>query len=188
MPTMKRSSSKPDSIRQRVLELVADRETNLAAVSRAIGRNHAYLHQFVHRGKPHRLPEIVRHALAQHFGIDEAELVDPSDRIAGLGIGSRPERRSAAEHLNSFAARLSVARAGSGHGVPTRFAEAAGIDIRRYAELEEGEDDPTLDELDRISKASGMSLDWLIRGDLDNQDEKTQPGGLKHPTVRTTSH
>lgn len=57
-----------DPPRLRLLQLVADHDTNLAEVSRAIGRNHAYLQQYVKRGIPRKLPEDVREALADHFG------------------------------------------------------------------------------------------------------------------------
>jgi len=65
-----------DPIRRRLLDLVAHRDppTDLKKASLACGKNHAYLHQFVHRGTPRKLPEDVRHALAAHLGVDESEL------------------------------------------------------------------------------------------------------------------
>lgn len=67
---------KLDPVRRRLLELVAHRDppTDLKKASLACGKNHAYLHQFIHRGTPRRLPEPVRWALAQHLGVDESEL------------------------------------------------------------------------------------------------------------------
>lgn len=67
-----------DPIRRRLLELVAHRDppTDLKKASLACGKNHAYLHQFIHRGTPRRLPEDVRWALAGHLGVDEAALRD----------------------------------------------------------------------------------------------------------------
>ncbi|TCP33140.1 S24 family peptidase [Sphingomonas sp. BK235] len=46
----------------------------LSALSRMIGRNQAYLSQFVLRGSPRRLPERERRALADFLAIDEALL------------------------------------------------------------------------------------------------------------------
>jgi phage repressor protein C with HTH and peptisase S24 domain len=72
-----------DSVRQRLLELVKRREppTDLKKCSLLIGKNHAYLHQFVYRGTPRRLPEEARFLLAEHLGCDEADLRPPSTRI-----------------------------------------------------------------------------------------------------------
>lgn len=74
---------KLDPIRRRLLELVAHRDppTDLKKASLACGKNHAYLHQFVHRGTPRRLPEDVRWSLAAHLGVDETALRDGSPPV-----------------------------------------------------------------------------------------------------------
>jgi phage repressor protein C with HTH and peptisase S24 domain len=46
----------------------------LKRLSTALGKNHAYLQQFVHRGVPAQLPEAVRHALAGLLSVEEATL------------------------------------------------------------------------------------------------------------------
>jgi len=61
-------------IRKKVERLAAERGQSLAELSRLIGRNDAYLQQFIRRGTPERLPEDARLALAMHFKIDEREL------------------------------------------------------------------------------------------------------------------
>jgi phage repressor protein C with HTH and peptisase S24 domain len=53
------------------------RGTSLAALSRMIGRNPAYLQQFVKRGTPRRLDEQARRHLAAFFGVDESALGGP---------------------------------------------------------------------------------------------------------------
>lgn len=60
------------------MDLIAHRDppTDLKRASLACGKNHAYLHQFVHRGTPRRLPEDVRYALASHLGVDQSVLRD----------------------------------------------------------------------------------------------------------------
>ena len=63
-----------DAVRLKLIKLVKDHRSDLKNVSLAIGRNAAYLHQFVHRGTPKVLPEDVRAALAAHLGCDEDEL------------------------------------------------------------------------------------------------------------------
>ncbi|MEO5867236.1 MAG: hypothetical protein ABIS14_12755 [Sphingomonas sp.] len=55
-------------------QLSRARGESLAALSRLIGRNAAYLHQFITRRSPTRLGEDERLKLAQHFGIDERRL------------------------------------------------------------------------------------------------------------------
>ena len=50
---------------------------SLAALSAMLGRNPAYLQQFVHRGTPRRLSERDRRLLADMLGIDEVLLGGP---------------------------------------------------------------------------------------------------------------
>jgi phage repressor protein C with HTH and peptisase S24 domain len=61
-------------VRQRLLDLAAERRVSLAALSRMIGKNSSYLQQFVRKGSPRKLEEIDRAKLARFFGVDEAEL------------------------------------------------------------------------------------------------------------------
>jgi phage repressor protein C with HTH and peptisase S24 domain len=60
--------------RQRLSDLVRERGHSLAALSRMLGRNAAYLQQFITRGSPRKLEEDDRRRLAQFFGIAEREL------------------------------------------------------------------------------------------------------------------
>ena len=71
-------------VRQKLLELVAEQqpETDLANLSRALGRNHAYLQQFVKRGVPKKLPEEVRYQLAGLLGVDQSELLESGSGAA----------------------------------------------------------------------------------------------------------
>lgn len=73
--------------------LASDRGISLAELSRRLGRNLAYLQQYVHRGSPQRLEEGDRYCLARLLGVDEAELgarvpwriVEPqNNRITGI--------------------------------------------------------------------------------------------------------
>lgn len=49
-------------------------DLDLETLSRAIGRNHAYLHQYVMRGSPRELPGTVREALAARLGLRADDL------------------------------------------------------------------------------------------------------------------
>lgn len=65
-----------DPIRLKVLTLLKDRKppTDMKGASLAMGRNAAYLHQFVYRGTPKVLSEDDREALANHLGCEPDEL------------------------------------------------------------------------------------------------------------------
>ena len=65
--------------RERLAELVRERGSSLAALSRMIDRNGSYLHQYLTKGSPRKLEEADRRKLAQFFGVGEAELGAPED-------------------------------------------------------------------------------------------------------------
>jgi phage repressor protein C with HTH and peptisase S24 domain len=62
--------------------LVAERGEDYAALSRLIGRNPAYVQQFIRRGTPKRLAERDRAMLARYFGVPETWLGAPEDAAA----------------------------------------------------------------------------------------------------------
>ena len=63
-----------DPVRLKVLQLLKEHGSDLRKASLAMGRNAAYVHQYVYRGSPKVLSEDDRIALAEHLGIDEDEL------------------------------------------------------------------------------------------------------------------
>ena len=65
--------------------LCAERGDDFASLSRMLGRNPAYIQQFVRRGVPRRLKEEERRKLARYFGISESMLGGPAE--SGLPIG-----------------------------------------------------------------------------------------------------
>lgn len=67
-----------DPARAALLSLIRERGTDCAALSRLIGRNAAYVQQFLHRGTPRRLGERERGLLARYFGVDEGVLGGPA--------------------------------------------------------------------------------------------------------------
>jgi len=68
--------AKPDRPREALLRALNRHEgnLNLKQLSRALGRNDAYLQQYLTRGSPRQLPETVRAHLALLLGIDQREL------------------------------------------------------------------------------------------------------------------
>lgn len=88
--------SQPSPERQRLLELSRERGASLSRLSELLGRNQAYLQQFIKRGTPRKLEEGDRRTLARFFGIDESELAGHTDKeisytepSAPLGSGDR---------------------------------------------------------------------------------------------------
>ena len=63
-----------DPVRLKVLKLLDVRRTDMKNASLALGRNPAYLHQFIFRGTPRVLGEDDRAALAAFLECDEDEL------------------------------------------------------------------------------------------------------------------
>jgi hypothetical protein len=72
-----------DQVDQRaVLErLVRERNEDFAGLSRLLGRNGAYIQQFIKRGIPRRLSEEDRRTLARYFGVAETVLGGPPSPI-----------------------------------------------------------------------------------------------------------
>jgi len=71
--------------RGRLRDLAAARGDSLSALSAMLGRNAAYLQQFVVRGSPRRLSADDRRRLADYFGVDEVDLgADPGRRVMVL--------------------------------------------------------------------------------------------------------
>lgn len=60
--------------RTALVALAEARRESLSALSTMLGRNQAYLGQYVRRGSPARLPERERRLLADHFGVAETVL------------------------------------------------------------------------------------------------------------------
>jgi phage repressor protein C with HTH and peptisase S24 domain len=64
--------------------LCTERGEDFAGLSRMLGRNPAYIQQFVRRGVPKRLKEEERRKLARYFSISETLLGGPPDEGAGV--------------------------------------------------------------------------------------------------------
>lgn len=58
--------------------LIEERREDYAGLSRMLGRNAAYIQQFIKRGVPRKLAEEDRRKLARYFGVDEALLGGPT--------------------------------------------------------------------------------------------------------------
>ncbi len=76
-----------NKVRERLDRLIRlSKVDDYASISILIGKNHAYIQQFIRRGIPKRLKEEDRRKIAAHFNIPEWELGGPLDgRISPKG-------------------------------------------------------------------------------------------------------
>ena len=110
-----------DPTRLRVMKLIQQRRTDLKKASLAIGRNAAYLQQYLYRGIPKTLPEDAREALAAFLGVPEESLrpaktesaVEPA--LPQVGAASSPTAIGGGMPGFSQVPELDV-RASAGHG------------------------------------------------------------------------
>ena len=112
--------------RAALVTLATDAGQGLSALSRMLGRNQAYLGQYVHRGTPRVLPERERRLLADHFGVAETML-------GGVPAGDPP--------LVSVPRLDLAASAGAGSTVDDEVALAAAmlpVAMVRRLKLERG--------------------------------------------------
>ena len=75
--------------------LIEERGEDYAGLSRLIGRNPAYIQQFIKRGSPRRLAERDRRLLARYFAVEESRLGGPAEGAQGGGLV--PVRRLAVD-------------------------------------------------------------------------------------------
>jgi hypothetical protein len=64
-------------VRETLDRLIQERGDDYVSLSRMLGRNAAYIQQFIRRGSPRKLDEDDRRTLAGYFGVDEALLGAP---------------------------------------------------------------------------------------------------------------
>jgi phage repressor protein C with HTH and peptisase S24 domain len=64
-------------VREALQKLIDERNEDYASLSRLLGRNAAYMQQFIKRGVPRRLAEDDRRLLARYFGVSEELLGGP---------------------------------------------------------------------------------------------------------------
>lgn len=70
-----------DLVRKLILERLDELDLKMSEASLKIGKNHAYLQQFLKRGIPAQLPEDVRFALAELLKVSEDQLRGTSAKL-----------------------------------------------------------------------------------------------------------
>lgn len=113
-----------DAVRKRILAVIRDRNLDLKAVSLEIGKNHAYLQQFIHRGIPAKLPEPVRLRLSEVLGISEDELGAPGR--AQMAMGAKAAASDMVEEVD-----LTAGLGGGGLAMVEREGEMMTFEVIR---------------------------------------------------------
>lgn len=80
-----------DDGRAALERLIAENGDDYAGLSKLIGRNSAYIQQFIKRGSPKRLPEKERGVLARYFGVDEKLLGGLAASAVRLSLRTIPK-------------------------------------------------------------------------------------------------
>lgn len=148
-----------DPVRLRVLKLLNAKGTDLKNASLAIGRNAAYLHQFVYRGTPKVLPEDVREALARHLDVDDAQ----------LRHGEMPARRARPREDEED---QDVAPRRRGRSPVEGFAAVSEIDVRASAGA-----GAMLDGLEETKDV------WLFPDPVIRHEFRARPADLRMITI-----
>ncbi len=127
-----------DNVREELDRLIQQRRLGYSEISRLLGRNAAYIQQFIKRGSPRKLDDADRRLLARFFGVDEQVLGGPPPTMRD-GLVEVPML-----NVDASAGFGAVAESESAH---TRF----GFDERWLA---------------RLTRAKGTSLSIInVAGD-----------------------
>lgn len=102
------TAARADLARLTLRRFADERGESLASLSRLVGRNAAYLQQYLERGSPKSLPDDVRQTLARYLRIDE-RLLGAHDPYQPTATTPAPLR----DALDRFAAFRAAAASGA---------------------------------------------------------------------------
>ena len=83
-------------------------------------------------------------------------------------MGAKKHTGSQPDAKPQFAARLAQVRLHAGHKHKKSFAGAIGVEDETYNRWERGETEPGIAVLTRIHQLTGVSLDYLVAGNLNS--------------------
>ncbi len=161
-----------DPIRLRLLKLIQLKKTDLKNASLAIGRNPAYLQQFLYRGTPKVLPEDVRESLGAVLGVSPDDLRHPVTRVLKKPLASPDKRGPPGSTKPARAERLWEKRI----EVPEGFTSVPEIDVRASAGPGALHDGP-----EAIAGA------WLFPDAMLRHELRVRPGDLRVITIHGDS-
>ena len=101
------------AVRDRLDDLIRRSGEDYASLSRRLGRNPAYIQQYIKRGVPRRLNEVDRRTLARYFNVPESFLgaPEPSDPPAPAGQADRAAALGLLREARVIPAKAAVAAA-----------------------------------------------------------------------------
>ncbi|WP_019013949.1 S24 family peptidase [Elioraea tepidiphila] len=161
-----------DPIRLRLLKLIQLKKTDLKNASLAIGRNPAYLQQFLYRGTPKVLPEDVRESLGAVLGVSPDDLRHPVTRMLKRPLASPDRRGPPGAAKSARTGRLWEKRI----EVPEGFTSVPEIDVRASAGAGALHDGP-----ESIAGA------WLFPEPMLRHELRVRPGDLRVITIQGDS-
>lgn len=90
----------PDEIRKKIQKLLTEKNIDLATASRAIGKNQAYIQQYIVKGSPVILKDTDRKIIANMLEIDEKELMDSKTLKDMMKIQNLEKNISKTEYIS----------------------------------------------------------------------------------------
>ena len=151
--------------------LIAERGDNYADLSRLIGRNAAYIQQFIKRGTPRKLDEDDRRVLARYFGVSE-------DMLGGVASLAPPPVRNRGLPAVVSVPRLALG-ASAGGGTLDEDERAAGVmafDARWFRHLGVRPQRVSIIRVDGESMAPTLSDGDDIMVDRDDDADRLRDG------------
>ncbi len=112
-------------VRAELEQIIREQGEDYASLSRLLGRNAAYIQQFIRRGVPRKLDEDDRRTLARYLGVDEARLGGRSEGAAPSRIPQPRDARARPEPAMVIIPRLAVG-ASAGPGAHAESEEETG--------------------------------------------------------------
>lgn len=168
-----------DSVRQFIVDHVAAHpEASLKGYSRAIGRNHAYLQQFVERGSPVELSERDRRALARAMKVPEQKLKHSERRVI-------PESELTAPHEVDDPPALTDAQRPFPDAVPQMVGRIGGGSTGAVITIDVGEMQ-SREEVGEWWRIPPSVLRGLARADVTSTVGFPMDGDSMEPTIQRT--
>lgn len=121
-----------DGPRAELARLIAERREDYAGLSRMLGRNAAYIQQYIKRGTPKRLSEEDRQKLARYFDVNESLFGGPRPRpqpAEGLIAIPRFDIRASAGHGAFTEGEVPVAHLGFDQRFLNQLCSARASDL-----------------------------------------------------------
>lgn len=166
------------SPREILASLIAERGANYGALSRLIGRNAAYIQQFIKRGTPRKLDEKDRRVLARYFGVNEALLGAEEDGLSEIRDRSDGERKIRKISKTFDVPKLEIeVSAGMGAIVEGEYSAASvGFDVQWLRSLGLSPENLSIIDVKGESMAPTLSNGDTVMVDISDRAERLRDG------------